>query len=257
MAGVTAKRAGRVPPMSTSIGLIAACIVGSGFTMVDPDTQAPAPLAEETSATVPILRQAHAAQGICYGWRLQDTYRVVSVGSNLGDGVAAAEDPRCPRWVEVAAAVHYTSQSSETEDSSSVRVRGSAGLDTVGIEVGIARFGLDADAFIDDPGWAICRAATVLPLLTAETGAAGAVPAASAAGAPPGALPDAGSDLWRDRWSHLFGAAGLLLAAAVFARVGWVRRRQQRLLAVVSGSRRAARPGSSAGAASAQERTRT
>jgi hypothetical protein len=156
---------------------------------------------------------------------------VTSVGSNLGDGIAVGEDPRCPRWIEVEADVTYTSESSEASDSATIRVNGSDDIDTGDLYTigrGLERFGLDDDAFIDDPGWAVTRAATTLPLLAAEAGVAepAATPTATPTAAP-SPLPAAGNDYWRDRWGGLLAAAGLLLLAALFVTVGVVQRRRQ------------------------------
>ncbi|WP_229398951.1 hypothetical protein [Micromonospora okii] len=219
------------------VGLVVVAVVGLcvGFGIVtnDSDTTVPAPAADERAATVPILAQAAASQGICYGWRLENrSGSVVNLGSNLGDGVPAAENPSCPRWVEVAATVRYTSESSESQDYAYVEVNGSSDIDLAdlyAIENGLGRFGLDSDAFVDEPGWAVCRAAVSLPLLAAEAGLV--EPAAARTGAPVatvGPLPDAGSDLWRDRWGFLLATAGLLLVAALLVTVGFVQRGRQR-----------------------------
>ncbi|MCW3813674.1 hypothetical protein ONA91_04275 [Micromonospora sp. DR5-3] len=201
---------------------LAGCASGS-------DLDVPAPATDERTDTVPILREAFTSQGICYGWRLTDGYDVVSVGSNLGDGTAVGDAPDCPRWIEVSADITYTSESSEANDSAYIQVEGSDDIDFAdlsGIARGLDRFGLDEDTFIDDPGWAITRAATTLPLLAAEAGLAApaATPTAgSAASASP--LPDAGNDFWRDRWGWLLATVALLLLAALFVTVGVAQRR--------------------------------
>ncbi|WP_320067268.1 hypothetical protein [Micromonospora sp. RTGN7] len=213
--------------------VVAGCI-GIGVANSDSNsTDVPPPTADDRAGTVPILAQAAASQGICYGWRLGAYYgSMLNVGSNLGDGVAVSDNPRCPRWVEVRAEVSYTSESSESNDSATVDVAGSADIDRAdlyAVENGLQRFGLDSDVFVDDPGWAVCRAAVALPLLVAEAGVAPPVappsvdPAAQVA-----PLPDAGSDFWRDRWGWLLALAGLLLVAGLFFTVGFVQRGRQR-----------------------------
>lgn len=224
-----AKRPGRRwsgPVLAVVLVAVAAC--GGGSTIVPP------PTATERAETVPILQRAAEAQGICYGWRLMDGYRygsdkVVSVGSNLGDGVPVTDNPSCPRWVEVAANVHYTSSSSEAEDSSNIQVSSSdEDVRVYTIIAGLARLGIDDKAFIDEPGWAICRAATMLPLLTAETGDAEPAPVATAPPtAPPAALAEPGSDFWRDRWSNVIVATCLFLVTALLLTVGFVKRRNR------------------------------
>ncbi|PWR15782.1 hypothetical protein DKT69_09180, partial [Micromonospora sicca] len=163
-------------------GLISAVVLGvAGLFVVgivsdsSDDLSIPAPATDERADTVPILREARTSQGICYGWRLAGGSDVVSVGSNLGDGTPVAATPTCPRWIEVTADITYTAGSSESSDSARVQVKGSADIDAAdlyAIERGLERFGLDDDAFIDDPGWAVTRAATTLPLLAAEAGLA-------------------------------------------------------------------------------------
>ncbi|MEU5721135.1 hypothetical protein [Micromonospora sp. NPDC047738] len=211
------------------LGAVGLCVVGAVSGGSD-DLSVPAPATDERTDTVPILRDAFASQGICYGWRLTDGYDVVSVGSNLGDGTAVGDAPGCPRWIEVSADITYTSESSEANDSAWIRVRGSDDLglaDLQAVETGLGRFELDEDAFVDDPGWAITRAATTLPLLAAEAGLAGpaATPSADPA-APASPLPSAGDDFWRDRWGWLLAAVALLLLAALFITVGVVQRRR-------------------------------
>ncbi|MEU1752261.1 hypothetical protein ABZ436_06345 [Micromonospora matsumotoense] len=216
------------------LGLLVLCCVGSSlFNQDSGGTAVPAPAVDERTDTVPLLAQATASQGICYGWWLEESFRSpVSVGSNLGDGVAVEEDDRCPRWVQVRARVTYTAESSESSDSAFITVTGSgdfSSADLSAVQAGLTRFGLHEDVFVDDPGWAICRAAVALPLLVAETGAA---PPAATPTADPAAvaapLPDAGSDFLRDRWGPLLAAAGLLLVAALLIIVGFVQRGRQR-----------------------------
>jgi hypothetical protein len=96
------------------------------------------------------------------------------------------------------------------------------------IETGLERFGLTEDAFVDDPGWAITRAAGVLPLLAVEAGLVEPATVPTPAAASPSPLPDAGSDLLRDRWGWLLATVGLLLVAALFTTVGVVQGRRSR-----------------------------
>ncbi|TDC27235.1 hypothetical protein E1211_29365 [Micromonospora sp. 15K316] len=209
--------------------LVGICVAGalSG----DDDAAVAPPTVTERDDTVPLLRRAATAQGICYGWVLQADVEVVSAGSNLGDGVGVEGDPRCPRWVRVVADVTYVPESSESNDYAYVTVEGSADLDPgrlLAVDSGLERFGLTEDAFLDDPGWAVTRAAVSLPLLLAEAGAAAPVPVATAGSADPPPLPAAGNDLWRDRWGYLLAAGGMLLVTVLLLTVGLVQRRRER-----------------------------
>ncbi|MER7460337.1 hypothetical protein [Micromonospora sp. NPDC126480] len=243
----TGKAPGRAAPKKTGqavlvwgiVGavLLGGCVIGQATNGDDAGTSVAPPTATERNDTVPILRQAFESQGICYGWRLQEGYGddVVSVGSNLGDGVPVEGNPQCPRWVQVVGDVTYTSESSESDDYAYVTVEGSSDfkdLDLLLVKGGLADFDLTADAFVDDPGWAVTRAAVTLPLLVAERELASPEPVATAAPAdPPAALADAGNDMWRDRWGWLLGAAGLLLLTVLMVTVGLVQRRRQRAAA--------------------------
>ncbi|MEU5944094.1 hypothetical protein ABZ793_00850 [Micromonospora sp. NPDC047465] len=215
--------------------IVLGCVVAGMVNSGSGDDDVPSPTAQERADTVPILQRSADSQGICYGWVLQDYFSYsdpLSVGSNLGDGVAVEENPACPRWVQVDARVAYTSESSESNDFARIDVTGSADISTsqlFRIEDGLTRFGLTEDVFIDDPGWAITRAAVTLPLLAVEAGLVepAATPAADAA--TPAPLSDAGNDLWRDRWGYLLAALGLLLLTGLLVAVGlWQRRRQLR-----------------------------
>jgi hypothetical protein len=195
------------------------------------DSTVPAPTETERRETVTVLQRSAEAQDFCYGWRLSDgAGDVVSVGSNLGDNVAVDTDPaRCPRWVEVAADVTYTDASSELEDSATVRVNSSSeswGEDD--LVDGLTRLGLGNDTFLDEPGWAISRAAVSLPLLIAEKGHAKPVPIATVTpSAPSTPLADAGSDFARDRGGYVIAAFLLFVLTAVLVTIGWFQRRRE------------------------------
>ncbi|SCL23420.1 hypothetical protein GA0070616_2722 [Micromonospora nigra] len=221
-----------------SIGAVVLAILIGVLAGDDNDsTFVPPPTATERADTVPILARAAQSQGLCYGWRLVDRggLDALSVGSNLGDGVPVTDNPGCPRWIQVVAEIRYTSESSELEDSVLVDVEGSTDIDAIAlirVENGLERFGLTEEAFLDDPGWAITRAAVSLPLLYAETGAVEPAPAVTATPtASVAPLPDTSSDLWRDRWGYLVGAVVLLLITVLLVTVGLVQRRRQRAAA--------------------------
>jgi hypothetical protein len=213
--------------------VVAGCVV-VGVLRADGDTTVPAPAADERADSVAILQRSSAEQGLCYGWELVDHYdhgaTPRNVGSNLGDGVAVEENAACPRWVQVTANIGYVSESSESNDFARIAVTGSPDLDSADlsrIESGLGRLGLTEDVFVDDPGWAVTRAAVMLPLLAVEAGLAEPADTPVPAAAGPSPLPDAGSDYLRDRWGWLLATVGLLLLAALFVTVGVVQRRRQ------------------------------
>ncbi|MEO3927217.1 hypothetical protein ABGB07_25610 [Micromonosporaceae bacterium B7E4] len=229
----TAKRLKIVLAVVVSLAIVGFVVFGA-LSPDDDSTVVSPPEPAERTDTVTLLQRAHTTQQICYGWRLRTGAAAygaapVSVGSNLGDNVAVDSDPaRCPRWVEVDAAVWYTSASSESNDSASYRVSSSTDLAHIDFDRGLQRLGVDADRFVDDPGWAVCQAAVLLPLLVSETGSGSAARAVTpAAGAAPSPLPDPGNDFWRDRWVLLLGAAGLFLLTALFLAIGVFERRHQ------------------------------
>ncbi|MGW4498676.1 hypothetical protein ACWENR_08660 [Micromonospora sp. NPDC004336] len=217
-----------------SVAVVVAGCVLAGVLNRDGDTDVPAPTAQERDDTLAVLSRSSASQGVCYGWELTDYFGYgdpVSVGSNLGAGVAVEDNPSCPRWLQVSARIYYPSSSSDSEDNAYVDVNGSGDFspaDLTQIANGLERLGITEKVFIDDPGWAVTRAAVMLPLLAAEAGAVEPAATAAPTGAEPAQrLPDAGSDLWRDRWGYLLAAVGLLLVTGLFVAVGlWQRRRQ-------------------------------
>jgi hypothetical protein len=230
-----------------ALAVVGVAVFGLGLAGCADEAAAPGEAAEQRRETASQLAKAAEAQGICYGWRLDGSGGApTSRGSSLGDAVPVDSDPgRCPRWMEVNATVRYVSESSEADDSAFVDVRTSADL-RVGPTVAtkLDRFGLEDKTFVDDPEFAISRAALALPLLAAENGAAPpAVPPATPAASAPRALPDAGSDFWRDRWGFIAVAIGLVALAALFAVVGVVLQRRQRAARSV-GARSANKAGS-------------
>jgi hypothetical protein len=235
------KTAGRLERAGSTVGCLAVLALGlTGCSVDDGSTVVPPPTETERQETVTVLQRSAEAQGVCYGWRLlnggsdvvsggPDVGNVVSVGSNLGDTVAVDSDPaRCRRWVEVVANVIYTDETSESEDSARVRVESSEPLSESQFTVGLEQLGLGNDAFIDEPGWAICRAAVSLPLLMAEQGHAAPAPVPTvtptAAPTPP---PAAGSDFVRDRGGYMIAVVLLFVVTAVLFVIGWYQRRHE------------------------------
>ncbi|MEU5788374.1 hypothetical protein ABZ754_11660 [Micromonospora purpureochromogenes] len=229
------------------LGTVAACTVGSIVNGDDGSSVVPPPTAQERADTVAVLARSSASQGVCYGWELKDDFGYgdpVSVGSNLGDGVAVEENPSCPRWVQVSVRIYYPSESSDSDDSAYVTVDGSgdfSSADLLRIADGLGRLGVTEKVLIDDPGWGVTRAAVMLPLLAVEADAVEPAATPAPAATQPSPLPDPGSDLWRDRWGYLLAAGGLLLVTALLMTVGVVQRRRQR-----RGVESAQRPGADA-----------
>ncbi|WP_018254821.1 hypothetical protein [Salinispora mooreana] len=193
----------------------------------------PPPTATEQNDTVALLRDAAEQQDICYGWELEQwDGEIVSAGSNLGAGISVVGHPQCPRWLRVAATVEYTPESSEVEDFAAVAVEGSSEFTydhLLGLAAGLSRFGLDEAAFLQEPGWAVTRAAVSLPLLVVERGVASPEPlVTSAPVAAPSPPPAAGSDLWRERSGWLIGATGMMLIGVLLVAVGLVQWRRRR-----------------------------
>ncbi|WP_247658363.1 hypothetical protein [Micromonospora sp. U56] len=237
------------------LGTVAACTVGAIVNGDDGSDTVPPPTAQERGDTVPILQRSTASQGVCYGWELKDYFGYgdpVSVGSNLGDGVAVEDNPACPRWLQVSVRIYYPSESSESDDNAYVDVNGSSGFsaaELLRIANGLGRLGVTEKVFIDDPGWAVTRAAVMLPLLAVEAGAVEPAATPAPAAAEPSPLPEPGSDLWRDRWGYLLAAGGLLLVTGLLVTVGVVQRRRQR-----RGGGPAKRPGAETAATRTPER---
>ncbi|MGB2572425.1 hypothetical protein ACPFP2_28885 [Micromonospora citrea] len=239
--------------MWLTIGLVVAVCVGAGIANSgDGSDKVPPPTGQERDDTVAVLARSSASQGVCYGWELKDYFGYgdpVSVGSNLGEGVAVEDNSACPRWLQVSVRIYYPSESSDSDDNAYVDVNGSSDFSStelLRIENGLARLGVTEKVFIDDPGWGITRAAVMLPLLAVEVGAVEPAATPAPAATQPSPLPDPGNDLWRDRWGYLLAAGGLLLVTALLFTVGVVQRRRQR---------RGVVPAQRAGAVAAGSRT--
>ncbi len=224
------------------VGAVAVIVLG-GCGIGDNSTTVPPPTTQQSADTVEVLQRSAAEHGICYGWKLIGNGSTLSAGSNLGEGILVSESSRCPRWLEVSATVIYTSSSSEFEDSASVTVSSNGGISSEqDAYPWLSRFGLDKAVFIDDPGWAITRAATLLPLLAVEEGYVTPGPAVAPTAAEPTAapsnLPSAGNDFLRDRWGYLLAAFVVLASAAALIATGIWQRASQRRTAAQAAARR-------------------
>ena len=194
--------------------------------------------AESRAEVVTSLADALEEQGICYGYDLvvddDDGGRWDGrwIETSLGEDTDIKADTRCPKWVELSAAVHYTSGSSESEDNASWDVLGNfAGVPTTDQ---LAALDLHARDLADD-GRAfstMSNAVLALPLLVAEQGGAKPVPldaSPSPAPAEAAATGRPGSDWWRENGVKVGVLCVLLVTAGLWAAAttpnGWRRAR--------------------------------
>ncbi|MEJ3743401.1 hypothetical protein WEI85_08950 [Actinomycetes bacterium KLBMP 9797] len=214
--------------VAAGLGMVVVCAYG--VLTSDDSVVVPAPTGEMRAETTAQLAKATAAQGICYGWWLEDgrTGADLSRGSNLGAGAPVDLVPdTCPRWVEVRATVTYTEETSESEDFATVLLAASNGL-AAPDATHLGQLGFTESAFVDDPAWAICEAALALPLLMAESGLASPAPLPAPQAGAVAAPDDAGSDFWRDRWWQVLTASLLILAGALMFGIGWFQRKHEK-----------------------------
>ena len=194
--------------------------------------------AESRAEVVASLADALEEQGICYGYDL-----VVDddgggrwdgrwIETSLGEDADIQNDARCPKWVELSAGVHYTSSTSESEDSASWDILGNfAGVPTTDQ---LAALDLDARDLAND-GRAfstMSNAVLALPLLVAEHGGAKPVALDASPSPAPGdaaATGRPGSDWWRENGLKVGVLCGLLVTAGLWAGAttpnGWRRAR--------------------------------
>ena len=184
------------------------------------------------------LAEALEDQGICYGYLL-DVTDDSSGGwdgrwlvTSLGEDADITNDSRCPRWVELSAAIDYTSSSSESEDSASWTVLGNfPGIPTTDQ---LAALDLHAGDLADD-GRAfttMSNAVLALPVLAAENGVARPVEIDASPSPPPSdaaATGRPGSDWWRENGLKVGVLVVLLVLAGLWASIttpnGWRRAR--------------------------------
>jgi hypothetical protein len=175
------------------------------------------------------LAEARAQQGVCYGWQVevQDDNGVesgVDTGSSLGVG-REVDPAQCSRFVVLGAIVHYTSDSSESEDSVTAALSSNiAGPDLDQLErLGLGPGGLKSDS----NDLRLISMVEVLPLLVAERGLAPYVRSEIGAPAPTDVAPTGapGSDWWRMYWWFVVlvpavAAAGIWLGIVSARRLG-------------------------------------
>lgn len=186
------------------------------------------------AAAVPILEPADAnelaqaladateEQDVCYGWAVQVTDYGGSAdgtdrGSSLGVGPTAIET-QCERWVIFEAALTYTSELSESEDSARFGVRSNVpGAPT---SSDLAEWGISSGGLLganDDQ--VVANAALLLPALMADKGLAPPIALeANTEALPSGdrATGTPGSD-----WLRKYGAAAAIAALTLAGGLCW------------------------------------
>ena len=180
--------------------------------------------AEELAAD---LADATAEQGICYGWNVsvQDEsgeFTGDDVGSNLGVGESAV-NPECDKWIVFSARIHYTSESSEAEDSADWTIESNLDVE----RSTLVRLGITDGALLSgDDDVVIANATRALPALAAEEGVAEPVPLEiGAADVPDADKPTGshGSDWLRAYWAPFALGIGLVVFGALWIAVSLFR----------------------------------
>lgn len=137
------------------------------WSSTDNDTTIPTLSEADGKDLVSRLAKAEAAQGVCYGWVVNDgSGDPVTSGSSRGVGVSAET---CERYAMLVSTITYTSASSESEDSASVSVRTSRGLPELHSS-DLSRVGVDTAALLAEPTTVTAYGALALPLLLSEKG---------------------------------------------------------------------------------------
>lgn len=169
------------------------------------------------------LADATAVQGICYGWRVtvrddSGIYSGTDLGSSLGVGIPPEGDRSCPRFVVFQADLHYTSESSESEDSASFFVVANVGGGPDDRD--LRRVGVNEDSLLgaeDDLG--LINAVQALPALVAEKRLAATVPVDATEGTIP--TTDFPTNRPGSDWTRAYGEFLGLAAVAFVGGLGW------------------------------------
>lgn len=183
------------------------------------------PVLEEADAAelAQALADATEAQGVCYGWavRVDDQSGGQSggdVGSDKGPGVPV-DRAGCAKYVELQAAISFTCESCESEDSAGLTI--SANFPGAPTEADLEALGFsDTDLLKDDNDTVLSNMVGALALITASNGAAKPVPGADAAAVEAPAAGDVPTgtpstpDWLRDHWLALV-FFGLLFGGGV------------------------------------------
>ncbi|WP_018353593.1 hypothetical protein [Longispora albida] len=214
--------------LGTAVGVVPFIVYGIATSASDGTTlvqQGAEFESQGRDAVIKELERASAAQGICYGWKLQfsnsGARTSTDSGSNLGSVTRIDNDKvKCPKWVELDASVTWTSDSSESEDYGSVTIRNSPGLKVPSYNE-LTAAGITKESFIDAPAEAMASAMLKLPLLMTEKGATPVPVVSSTPSTPLPKMTSAGSDLWRDNVVAFAFAAGFLGMAGGLLIGGW------------------------------------
>jgi hypothetical protein len=159
------------------------------------------------------LDEAYKHQGVCYGWRVNNN----EIGSNLGVGRSAKDDPACQKFAELVVDYTYNSTDEEFTDVT-YSIDTSAGISVRPSD--LTAIGIGRDELLDEPVVGVTDAIGALPMLVAEKGEAPAVPA------PQEQNTSRNDTLERTiewRWVWIVLAIGLLGGGLVWLIVGAVR----------------------------------
>ena len=182
------------------------------------------PILEAADATelAQALADATEDQDVCYGWVVRVTdyggsAGGIDQGSSLGVGPTAIET-ECERWVIFEAALTYTSELSESEDSARFAVRSNVpGAPT---SADLSEWGISSGGLLganDDQ--VVANATLLLPALMADKGLAPPIALeANTQALPSGdrATGTPGSD-----WLRKYGAATAIAALTLAGGLGW------------------------------------
>jgi hypothetical protein len=174
---------------------------------------------EDAEELVQTLRDAAAAQDICYGWEVRvNDQGGASSGTDQGSSSGGAGIPlpsgECDRYAVFTADITYTSTFSESEDSVTAYVESNV------LPPEVDRLGISPrDLLGDEDDEALIRAVTALPSVAAQTGVAPWVepePLAATAELDDAVTTSGGSDWLRERWPALALSTVVALAGLVW-----------------------------------------
>ena len=166
---------------------------------------------EDQAELAQSLADAQAEQDVCYGWEVYLNGELTDAGSSTtgpGEPLAPGE---CPRWAVLEAAVTWTCESCEEEDSAVFGVE--SNLPDPPTSQDLLDLGYtESDLVGDEDDITLFEMTAALPLLVAQRGNAPPVPFETPSAVPAGDRPEGspGSDFLRTRWPLLLLSVGLL-----------------------------------------------